>query len=162
MVTGVPALRCADGEFGTPGADTFAGSSEIFPVNGVSSAVPDIGPNTASATRHRPGCGLTVVNCRLPTRVPSARRFVFSDTGSPFGSMRNPYSCWLVSPLTVNPTDSALVPCLMSKSYQVPGLGTPPRPLPPVERAGERATVPVQRHQRAQRDRDDRARARSR
>ena len=35
-----------------------AGSSEIFPVNGVSSAVPDIGPNTATATRHRPGCGL--------------------------------------------------------------------------------------------------------
>ena len=90
LVTGVPALRCADGEFGTPGADTLAGLSEIFPVNGVSSELPDIGPNTATATRHRPGCGLIVLNCRLPAREPSARRFVFSDTGSPFGSMRNP------------------------------------------------------------------------
>ena len=46
--------------------------------------------------------------------------------------MRNPYICWLVSPFTVNPTDNALVPCLMSNSYQAPGLGMPPRPLPPV------------------------------
>ena len=132
VVTGVPALRWVPAEFGTPDTLTFAASSEIVPVNGVSSAVPDIGPNTATATRHRPGCGFTWVNCRPATREPSARALVFSDTGSPFGSMRNPYSCWLVSPLTVKPTDSDLAPCETSKSYQVPGFGTPPRPLPPV------------------------------
>src|SRR4029453_5766439 len=133
-VTGVPPLSCRDGGFGTPAADTVAGSSEIRPVNGVSSAVPDTGPNTATATRHRPGCGVTVVLCRLPTSDPSARALVFSDTGSPFGSMRNPYSCWLVSPFTVKPTDRALAPGRASKCYQGPRVwGTPTPRLPRVK-----------------------------